>query len=94
MSYDKAMRHVRNPKKGRSQYMGFDTGSSWPNVRRNPYMAALLEVREWFKTRHVGDRQFNRECIKEAIQECRRQQRILTDLNKVDSSKEHIPKTT
>lgn len=93
MSYDKAMRHARNKKKGRNQFMGFDTGSNWPNVRRNPYMAALLEVREWFKTRHVGDREFNRECIKEAIQECRRQQLILSDLNKAGSSTERISKT-
>lgn len=53
--------------------MGFDTGSSWgKNPRQNPYMASLLEVREWFRTRHRGDTQYNRECIREAVADCRK----------------------
>lgn len=75
MSYEKAMRHTRNVKKCRRQsrqYMGFDTGSGeWKNPRSNPYMAAWINVREWFRSRHVGDSQYNRECIREAIAECR-----------------------
>lgn len=76
MSYEKAMKHTANVRKCRKQsrqYMGFDTGSSWGrNPRQNPYMAALLEVREWFATRHFGDLQYNRECIREAVAECRK----------------------
>ncbi|WP_256369087.1 hypothetical protein [Duganella vulcania] len=34
-------------------------------------MAALLNVREWFRHRHIGDSAYNRECIREAIEECR-----------------------
>lgn len=82
MSYEKAMKHSANVRKCKKQarnYMGFDTGSgSWPNVRRNPYMAALLEVREWFKGRHHGNPQYNRECIREAIAECRHQKRLMS----------------
>lgn len=81
MSYAKAMKHTANVRKCRKQsrmYMGFDAGTgSWPNVRRNPYMAALLEVREWFRTRHHGDKKYTRECIREAIQECRKQKAIM-----------------
>jgi len=81
MSYEKAMKHSANVRKCRKQshqYMGFDTGTgSWPNPRRNPYMAALLEVREWFKTRHQGDSKYNRECIREAIAECRHQMQAM-----------------
>lgn len=76
MSYEKAMKHSANVRKCRKQarqYMGFDTGTgAWPNPRRNPYMASLLEVREWFAMRHLGDSQYNRECIREAIAECRK----------------------
>lgn len=83
MSYEKAMRHtanVRKVKRQARQYMGFDTGSgSWPNPRRNPYMAALLEVREWFKRRHQGNQQYNRECICEAVTECRLQMQLMAE---------------
>lgn len=76
MSYDKAMRHTGNVRKCRKQsrmYMGFDTGSgSWPNARRNPLFARELEVREWFKDRHRGNSQYNRECIREAIADVRK----------------------
>lgn len=70
MSYDKAMRHTRNVRKTRKQsrqYMGFDTGSAWPNPRRNPKTDALLEIQEWFTNRNMGDKAHNRECIREAI---------------------------
>lgn len=81
MSYEKAMKHsanVRKCKKQSRQYMGFDAGTGfWPNPRRNPYMAALLEVREWFRDRHRGNAQYNRECIREAIAECRRQKQLM-----------------
>lgn len=75
MSYEKAMKHTANVRKCRKQsrqYMGFDTGSWGRNPRQNPYMAALLEVREWFASRHRGDSQYNRECIRESVAECRK----------------------
>lgn len=75
MSYEKAMKHASNVRKCKKQarnYMGFDTGSgSWPNPRRNPVFARELEVREWFKDRHRGDRQYARECVREAIADVR-----------------------
>ena len=75
MSYGKAMKHTANVRKCKKQsrnYMGFDTGSgAWPNVRRNPIFARELEVREWFKDRHNGDKQYARECIREAIEDVR-----------------------
>jgi hypothetical protein len=75
MSYEKAMRHTRNVRKVKKQsrqYMGFDTGSGpWPNPRRNPLFARVLEVQEWFRDRHRGDKQYNRECIREAIADVR-----------------------
>lgn len=81
MSYDKAMRHTRNVRKVKKQannYMGFDTGSGrWPAVRSNPYMAALLNVRDWFRERNFGDastRKHTRECIREAIATAREEQ--------------------
>lgn len=76
MSYEKAMKHSRNVRKCRKQarqYMGFDAGTGrWPSVRSNPYMVALLNVREWFRTRHVGNFAYNRECVIEAIADCRK----------------------
>lgn len=78
MSYAKAMKHSRNLRKCRKQgrnYLGFDTGSGrWPAARSNPYLAALLNVREWFRLRNWGDaatRTYTRECIREALQEAR-----------------------
>lgn len=72
MSYDKAMRHtLRKSKKQSTMHFGFDTGSEWKNVRRCGYMAAVLEIRLWMKHRHDGDKAYNRECIREAIQRCR-----------------------
>lgn len=90
MSYEKAMKHSANVRKCRKQsgmYMGFDAGTgSWPNPRRNPYIAALLEVREWFSNRHSGDKQHNRECIREAIAECRKQASIMQLAEKATST--------
>jgi len=52
-------------------YFGFDTGSGkWPSGRSSPYLAALLDVRDWYKLRNDGDlskRTHTRECIREAI---------------------------
>lgn len=82
MSYEKAMRHAGNVRKCRKQsrnYMGFDAGSgAWPNARRNPLVAREIEVREWYKERHRGDKQYLRECIREAIADVRamRQQKL------------------
>lgn len=75
MSYEKAMRHAANVRKCRKQsrnYMGFDAGTgSWPNARRSPLRAREIEVGEWFKERHRGDKQYLRECIREAIADVR-----------------------
>jgi hypothetical protein len=67
MSYEKAMKHARHPnlKKGRNQYMGFDTGilhSKTPEI-----LHKWIEIGRWFKDRHDEDSQYNRECIREAI---------------------------
>lgn len=81
MSYDKAMKHTRNVRKCRKQarqYMGFDTGSGrWPSSRSTPHMAAWLSVRDWFKERHRGDKAYNRECIREAIADCRAHEAVM-----------------
>lgn len=75
MSYAKAMKHARNVRKVRKQarmYMGFDTGSGhWPNPRRNPEVAAMITIREWWPQRHDGDSQHGRECLREKIAELR-----------------------
>lgn len=51
--------------------MGFDTGSSWPNPRRNPEMNLILKIREWWKWRHFEDSPHSRECIREAVADLR-----------------------
>lgn len=75
MSYEKAMRHTRNVQKCRKQarqYMGFAASTTpWPNPRRHPVVGLLIQIGEWFKSRHEGDSVHNRECIREAIQELR-----------------------
>lgn len=72
MSAEKARRHsLRKSKKQSTMHFGFDTGSEWKNVRRSGYMAELLDIRLWFKHRHDGDKAYNRECIREAIERCR-----------------------
>jgi hypothetical protein len=67
MSYDKAMKHARHPnlRKGRNQYMGFDTGVS--HSKTPQILHDWIEIGRWFKDRHIGDSQYNRGCIKEAI---------------------------
>lgn len=72
MSAEKARRHsIRKSKKQSTMHFGFDTGSEWKNVRRSGYMAELLDIRLWFKHRHHGNKAYNRECIREAIERCR-----------------------
>jgi len=65
------MKHARNVRKCRKQrnmYMGFSTDSgSWPSFRSTPYGAALMHIRDWFKQRHDGDKQYCREAIREQI---------------------------
>lgn len=68
MSYEKAMKHARHPnlKKGRNQYMGFDTGIT--HTKPQPQLQDLIEIGRWFKDRHVnGNFKYVRECIIEAI---------------------------
>ena len=71
MSYAKAMKHARNIRKCRKQrnmHFGFDCASgAWPSIWTNPKFV----VGEWFKRRHEGDSQYNRECIREQIKAAR-----------------------
>lgn len=76
MSYAKAMKHSRNVRKSRKQgkmYFGFDTGTG--NFKENPALREItllrMDVNRWFSERHNGDKQYIRECIREAIQELR-----------------------
>lgn len=75
MGYEKAMRHTRNVRKCRKQsrqYMGFAASTSpWPNPRRHPVVGLLIQIGDWYRTRHQGDSAHNRDCIREAIQELR-----------------------
>lgn len=76
MSYEKAMKHARNVRKLKKQsrmYMGFDTSSGLakqsPAVRE--MQCKIMEVKRWFRDRHDGDSQYNRECIRESISDLR-----------------------
>ncbi len=70
MSYEKAMKHWRNPRKGKPQYMGFESCSG-KSVRSNPYMCAIISIQDWWKSRHEGNSAYNRECIREQVAEAR-----------------------
>lgn len=72
MSYEKAMKHARNIRKLKKQsrmYMGFDvsSGRAKPSPQARELECKRMEVRRWFKDRHDGDLQYNRECIRESI---------------------------
>ena len=76
MSYEKAMKHARNVRKIKKQsrmYMGFDSSSGLakPSPAARELQCKLLEVKRWFKDRHDGDRQYNRECIRESVGDLR-----------------------
>lgn len=71
MSYEKAMRHARNRRKGRNMYLGFDTGSGqWPSVYAGP-MGCFARLNDEFKRRHRGDRDQARAAISLLLQQCR-----------------------
>lgn len=74
MSYAKAMKHARNVRKSRKQsrmYFGFDTGTPWASPYRNPELALLRDIRNWFKDRHFYGITRSRDCICAAIKELR-----------------------
>lgn len=74
MSYDKAMKHWRNPRKyKKSQPLHFDTGTGqWQSPRRSPAVAAIMDIKHWFKHRHSSeDVRHTRECIRDRIAEYR-----------------------
>lgn len=74
MSYNKMLRHWSNPRKyKKSQPLHFDTGSGhWPSPRSNPILAAMLDIREWYKWRHMDGLSKTRACIRERIVELRK----------------------
>ena len=75
MSYEKAMKHWKNPRKGKPQYMGFNTGiSPKESLVQRQRIGHLIRITEWFRDRHEGhpDKQYVRECIREEIQEFRK----------------------
>ena len=50
-------------------YFGFDVSTErTPASRANPYIEAIINIREWFKDRHRGDAKYNRECVREQIE--------------------------
>ena len=71
MSYEKAMKHARSPRKmkiRKGMHYGFDSCSGpTPSIWSNPRFV----VGEWFKRRFDGDPQYNRECVREKIAEAR-----------------------
>ena len=72
MSYEKAMRHWRNPRKGRKMFMGFDNGSKPESRGARAATVTMLNIRRWFHERHEGDYKYNCECIKFELQKLRR----------------------
>lgn len=74
MSYEKAMRHHRNRRKGRRMYLGFDTSEPGepPLTPISDKLHRLIEIHRWFHDRRNGDKQYKRECIREAIKTVRR----------------------
>lgn len=72
MSYAQAMKFAsKHPKGIKQAYMGFNTDSGpWPSGWSNP----VIVVSNWFKNRHNGNAQYNRECIREQIKEAREKQ--------------------
>lgn len=76
MSYEKAMKHARNVRKLKKQsrmYMGFDasSGLAKPSPAVREMQCKMMEVNRWFKERHDGDSQYNRECIRESVGDLR-----------------------
>lgn len=74
MSYDKAMRHsanIRKCKKQGSMHFGFDSSTVQESSFSREATILLMNVKSWFRERHDGDRAYNRDCIREAIQEYR-----------------------
>lgn len=76
MSYEKAMKHARNVRKQKKQsrmYMGFDTSSGLakPSPAVREMQCKMMEVKRWFRDRHDGDSQYNRDCIRESVADLR-----------------------
>jgi hypothetical protein len=74
MSYEKAMRHhanVKKTKKQASMHFGFDTNSVQETSFNREANCLLMNVRAWFRERHEGNSSYNRECVREAIDEYR-----------------------
>lgn len=77
MSYKKAMKHWNNIRKCKKQaanmYMGFDAGNG--AFKETPAMAEsrvlMGQIKSWFRERHEGNKQYNRECVREAIADYR-----------------------
>lgn len=64
-------------------YKGFDTGygSPFSSKENREILVQMLEVNRWYKARHLGDTQYNRECIIESIQTLRAMRKSKTPGN-------------
>jgi hypothetical protein len=74
MSYVKAMRHhanIRKRKKQSTMYFGFDSGTIKESPSQRQASILLMNIKNWFAARHDGDSAYNRDCVREAIQEYR-----------------------
>lgn len=74
MSYEKAMRHNANTRKCKKQgsmHFGFDSSTIKESTFQREASILLMNIKSWFKERHEGDLSYNRDCVREAIQEYR-----------------------
>lgn len=74
MSYAKAMRHnanVRKRKKQSTMHFGFDSSTIKESPSQRQASILLMNIKNWFGERHDGNSAYNRDCVREAIQEYR-----------------------
>lgn len=71
MSYAKAMKHHRNPRKWKARQPILCAGYGRVPVQKSELLIAHERVKNWLKQRHDGDRQHARDCIRWAISEFR-----------------------
>lgn len=74
MSYAKAMKHHANTSKRKKQatmHFGFSAVTVKETPLDREAICLLRDISTWFKSRAEGCAQYNRECIREAIQSYR-----------------------
>lgn len=54
---------------------------SYEKAMKHSRIIQMLEVNRWHKARHIGDAQYNRECIVESIQTLRDMRKAKTSGN-------------